>query len=339
MSKSKPKLADVAQLAGVSITTASQVMRGTGRISNKTVAKVKEAAERLHYVPNAMAASMRSGTSNEIGFVINQISNPFNAEVISGASDRLEDDNYLLSILDARDDAVRQEKHLRAFIKSRRAGLMWVPALDSDISIISLLKSHKVPTVTFLRSPSYSDFDHIGIANTEATFKATNHLINLGHRHIAYFGGTHMTAVRQDRINGYTHALALSNISKQVIWDCEDDRLSGSNAVLQLRHEHPEITALVCNGDIVALGAELGLQRDGLKAGIDISIVGFDDIAEAAVSTPSLSTMSVCPYQLGRKLANTLLDRLSYPNSPRYTTLIEAELIIRETTGTPPLSS
>jgi len=332
MRKSKPKLIDVAQLAGVSVTTASQVIRGTGRISEKTTDKVKRAAEELNYVPNAMAASMRSGSSNEIGFVINQISNPFNAEVISGVSDRLEIDGFLLSILDARDDPIRQEKHLKAFLKSQRAGLLWVPAMGTKKDIFDLLQFHKTPTVTFLRSTKFSDFDHVGIANADATYKATSHLIDLGHRHIAYLGGTLMTEVREQRINGYKRALEGIN-EPPTIWDCEDRKSAGLEAILKMRVDHPEISAVVCNGDMVALGAELGLQRIGQTAGVDLSIVGFDDIQDAAVSTPPLTTMSVCPYQLGKRLAAIILSRLNDPDSPVTSTEISAELIVRETTG------
>src|SRR6056300_219451 len=148
MKKSKAKLVDVANRAGVSVTTASQVMRGVGRISSSTKDKVLQAASDLSYIPNSNAVSMRSGGSKEIGLVIHQIANPFNAEVISGVSDKLESEGFLLSILDARDDVSRQQKHLTAFIRSGRAGLLWVPALGTDMKVSDLLRTHNTPTVT-----------------------------------------------------------------------------------------------------------------------------------------------------------------------------------------------
>ena len=128
----KPKLAHVAQEAGVSVATASQVLRGAGRISEATRKKVLAAAERLHYVRDGRAASMRSGENREIGFAIHQIANPFNAEVISGVSDLLESEGYLVSVLDSNDDTDRQRRNLEAFIRSSRGGLLWVPAQDTD---------------------------------------------------------------------------------------------------------------------------------------------------------------------------------------------------------------
>ena len=120
----KPTLGTVARESGVSIPTVSQVMRGTGRISEQTRNRVLHAAKKLHYIPNSRAAGMRSGENREIGFVINQLLNPFNAEVVSGVVDLLEAEGYMVSILDTRDDAVRQSRHLEAFIRHGRGGLL-----------------------------------------------------------------------------------------------------------------------------------------------------------------------------------------------------------------------
>ncbi|MDE3121142.1 MAG: substrate-binding domain-containing protein, partial [Paracoccaceae bacterium] len=97
--------------------------------------------------------------------------------------------------------------------------------------------------------------------------------------------------------------------------------------------QHPEITAILCNGDMVALGASLGLQRKGEVPGRDLSIIGFDDVEDASLATPPLTTISVRPYDLGRKLARTLLDRIRDPDLPRSNVLIAAHLIQRETTA------
>ncbi|MEM7670938.1 MAG: LacI family DNA-binding transcriptional regulator, partial [Pseudomonadota bacterium] len=309
----KATLATVAKEAGVSVPTVSQVMRGTGRISEKTRQEVLKAARKLNYVPDSRAASMRSGQSHEIGFVIHQIANPFNAEVISGVSDLLDSEGFLLSVLDARDDADRQSRHLDAFIRHARGGLLWVPAVETDAETIEMLRVHAIPTVTFLRRPPGSTFDHVGIRNTEATAAATAHLANLGHQRIAYLGGLAMTQVRKERIAGYEAVLRDRDLSAPVIWDSEDTKRAALESMTALHAAHPEVTAVVCNGDMVALGASLAIARMGLRPGDDFSIIGFDDIEDAAVATPPLTTMAVRPYQLGRRLARILLDRLGDP--------------------------
>ena len=331
----KPTLKSVAKEAGVSVPTVSQVMRGTGRISDQTREKVLEAARRLHYVPDNRAAAMRSGENREIGFVINQLANPFNAEVVSGVVDLLEAEDYLVSILDTRDDAARQGRQLEAFIRNGRGGLLWVPAVDTPQETYDLLRVQAIPTVTFLR-PAGDGYDHVGIRNAVATDAATHHLADLGHRHIAYLGGTEKTAVRQRRIVGYERTLAARNLGAPIVWPSADTKLAGMQALGALRRAHPEVTAVICNGDMVALGACLGLQKAGLVPGRDLSVIGFDDIADAALATPALTTMAVSPQKLGRKLAQVLLDRIREPDMPKTVSEISAELVVRGTTGPVP---
>ncbi len=332
----KPKLSTVAKEAGVSTATASQVMRGAGRISDATRKKVLDAAHKLHYVPDGRAASMRSGINREIGLVIHQIANPFNAEVISGVSVLLETEGFSVSVLHRRHDTERQRRNIQAFIRNARGGLLWVPADDTDDSTYDLLRTHGIPTVTFLRHLPSEPFDHVGIRDADATTTATTHLADLGHRHIAFLGGKSRSFVRTERIAGYTRVMQARGLGAPIIWDTEDDKLAGMEALVALRAQYPDVTALVCNGDMVAIGASLALQRLGLQPGKDMSIVGFDDVQDAAVATPPLSTMAVSPYHLGRKLAQVMLDRFQAPDTPPTVTQVAATLVKRETTGRPP---
>lgn len=329
----KPKLETVARRAGVSLSTASQALRGAGRISERTRERVLKAAGELHYVPDSRAADMRSGQNREIGFVINRISNPFNAEVISGVSDLLEAEGYLVSILDARDDPRRQQRHLESFIRNGRGGLLWVPADETPSELPSLLQAHGTPTVTFLRRSTAGAFDHVGIRNAEATQIATDHLAQLGHRHIAYLGGTGSNQVRRDRISGHAAALEGHGLGQPLVWPCEDGRMAGRDAMAQLLDARPETTAVMCNGDMVALGACLALAQAGLVPGRDVSVVGFDGIREAAMAAPALTTMEVSPYELGQGLARVLLERIRSPSRPTAVTEVSAKLVIRDSTG------
>lgn len=330
----KPTLKTVAQAAGVSIPTVSQVMRGTGRISEATRERVLQAAACMNYVPDSRAAAMRSGDNREIGFVINRLQNPFNAEVIGGVVDLLETEGYLVSVVDTRDDIARQTRLLEAFIRHGRGGLLWVPAFDTPDKTFDMLRRRGIPTVTFLRQ-ARPHLDHVGIRDADATATATAHLVDLGHRRIAYLGGTTMSAVRLNRIAGYERELSRHGLGPGLVWACEDSKLAGLQAVTALRAAHPEVTAIVCNGDMVALGACLGLVRMGLSPGREVSVIGFDDIQDAAVSTPALTTMAVHPHLLGRKLGKALLDRIRDPDHPAVTTEVSADLVVRETTGSP----
>jgi LacI family transcriptional regulator len=210
-----------------------------------------------------------------------------------------------------------------------------VPALNTPDETFDLLATHGIPTVTFLRHVR-RNLDHVGIRNSEATATATGYLADLGHRNIAYLGGTDMTIVRKERISGYEQTMSRLGLGPTVIWESEDNKLAGMEAMSGLLSAHPETTAVVCNGDMVALGACLSLARSGLTPSKDVSVIGFDDIQDAAVAAPPLTTMAVSPHKLGRRLARTLLERIHDPDMPATVSEISAELVVRETTGAPP---
>ncbi|NCX86630.1 MAG: LacI family transcriptional regulator, partial [Rhodobacteraceae bacterium] len=238
-------LKTLAKASGVSVATASQVIRGVGRISEHTRKRVLSTAEKMNYIPDGRAISMRSGERPEIGMIIQELANPFNAEVVSGVSDCLERHGYFVSVLDSRNDIERQKRNIKAFIRSARGGLIWVPAHNTPSKTIDLLRNHSIPTITFLRQIKGADFDHIGIKNTEGTEMATEYLIKLGHTKIAYFGGNLNSDVRKDRAEGYELSLKKHGLDWKVIWTSEDTKQSGVERLHDLISEHPDVTALV----------------------------------------------------------------------------------------------
>lgn len=330
----RPKLSTVAAAAGVSTATVSQVLRGTGRISTQTRDRVLAAARQVNYLPDGRAAALRSGENREIGLVLHHLANPFNAEVVSGVSDRLERAGHLVSVLDSRDDAEREGRNLRALIASMRGGLIWVPASGTDPATLDLLMAQRLPVVTFLHRVA-EGFDHVGLRNAAALGRAVDHLAELGHRRIAFLGGTTPRAPRAERIAGYAAALAAHGLGAPLVFPCEDSKPGGLSAMLTLRETHPEVTAVVCNGDMVALGACLGLGRRGETPGREVSVIGFDDVADAALATPALTTLSIAPYTLGQHLAERLLARLSDRAAAPVHQELDASLILRDTTAPP----
>ena len=153
------------------------------------------------------------------------------------------------------------------------------------------------------------------------------------HCHIAYFGGVDYAQVRAERIAGYQQALVDHGIGGRLIWDCADSKIAGLEAAERVFKQHPEITGLVCNGDMVALGACVAVKKMGMTPGEDKSIIGFDDISDAAIADPPLSTLGICPRVLGRTLAKVLVERIRHPDLPIANTLVVAELILRGSTG------
>lgn len=329
----KTNIQAVAKEAGVSVSTVSQVMRGVGRCGEETKNKVKLAAKKLNYHADQRASSLRTGKVNEIGLVLYQLSNPFNSEIISGVTDFLDDKDYLVSILDSKGSSERQQKNLQSFVRNRKAGIIWVPNDDTPQATYNFLLDSKTPVVTFLRSIDKAYFDHVRIDNYKATFEATKHLINLGHSKIAFLGGWDTSSVHISRMEGFKKALNDIGNTNPIVWNSGNSKKNGLQSALLLFSKFPNVTALVCNGDEVALGSIIALQTLNLEAGKDVSIIGFDGIEEAEISIPPLTTLSLEPYNLGKKIAEVLFNRIQNPDSPINIDTVEAKLKIRKTTS------
>ncbi len=333
--RTRPTIRTVASLAGVSISTVSQVIRGQGRISATTRRKVLRVAKDLGYVQDRRAAAMRSGVSREIGLLIHNIRNPFNAEVVVGANTLLEERGYLVFVLDALDDPVRQRRYLQTMMSSSPAGLLWVPATGTDQETVDWVSANYPTTISLLRPLPDHPFDHVGIDSTLGASLATRHLIELGHRRIAFLGGDHGSETIIQRVGGFTTAVIGAGATPDVIRPCAETKAAAMDETVRLLTEHPDVTGLVCNCDVVAFGATLGLVRLGLRVGQDVSVTGFDDIEDARLWSPPITTVAVDPIGIGRQLAASLLDRKTHNHSPLRTVHLPVRLKVRSSSGPP----
>jgi len=331
----KATIHTVAQEAGVSISTVSQVMRGQGRISEETRRKVLRAADKVSYVINRRAAAMRSGESRDIGLLIHNIANPFNAEVVVGANAYLEERGYLVYVLDALDDAARQKRYLQTMMGGSPGGLLWVPATGTDAETVDWVRRHSPTTVSLLRPLPDHPFDHVGIDSTLGASLATRHLLDHGHRYLAFLGGDHSSETIAQRIGGYVSAMIAAGAAPPVVRPCPETKTAAMQAVMDLLAEHPDLTGVVCNCDVVAAGATLGLVRLGLEAGRDVSVTGFDDIEDAALWSPPLTTVAVDPKGIGQQLAKSLLERKANRDAPVRTVNLPVRLTVRASSGPP----
>lgn len=331
----KPTIHTVAEAAGVSISTVSQVLRDRGRISETTRRKVLRAAESVNYVLDRRAAAMRSGESRDVGLLIHNISNPFNAEVVFGANDYLEERGYLVFVLDALDDPVRQKRYLQTMLGGRPGGLLWVPSVGTDQKTVNWVKTQCPTTVSLLRQLPGHPFDHVGLDSALGTALATNHLLDLGHERIAFIGNDFDTETQKQRIGGYVTAMIAGGKSEPTIRRCPETKATAMDTTLALLRDRPDVTGVVCGCDVIAAGATLALARLGLEPGHDVSVVGFDDIEDARLWSPPLSTISVDPKGIGRQLAETLLTRIGDRDAPTKTINLPVHLTVRSSSGPP----
>ncbi|KQY25738.1 LacI family DNA-binding transcriptional regulator [Rhizobium sp. Root483D2] len=326
---------DIAQAAGVSKATVSQVLRNAGRISPETREQVMKVAQSLGYVYNRAAANLRAGQSTTVGIGVSSLSNPFFAELVSGAAETLEDAGFFPMIVNVEDNLVRQQRFGTSLRENMCAGAVLCVAPDTTPKMLAEWKAAVSHCVMVLRPPKAALFDFVGVDNVEGSMAAAQHLIELGHRTIAYIGGTSTSTSREARINGWRQVLSEEGIEvgDDLIEPCGATIAEGSEAVRRVLKRRPDVTGIVCHQDIVAFGVTIGLRKLLLEPGREVSIVGFDDISMSAEWDPAMTTISVTPRALGNESARLLLRRINQPDASLQSIFIRPKLIIRASTA------
>ena len=322
---------DVARESGVSKSTVSLVLQGSPLIRDETAQRVREVAGRLGYVYNRRAAELRSQASNVVGVVINDLMNPFFAEVLVGVERRLEGAGYIVLMAHTHEDLERQRKVLASMREQNAAGLIICPAFNTPRTLPKEVQGWGIPMVVLVRSLGTGSYDYVGSDNEAGVLQAVRHLASRGHTRIGFLGG-HTGVVYDQRLKGYRKGLEESGVAcdPSLIVESDPSRQGGHAAMKQMLAMKPKVTAAVCYNDITAFGALAALGEHGLQAGKDFALVGFDNVLAAAHSNPPLTTVDVQPSQLGEQAAQTLLARLENPALKRQVYLTEPHLIQRQ---------
>ena len=323
---------DVAREAGVSKSTVSLVLQGSSLIREETAERVRQAASRLGYVYNRRAAELRGQSSKTIGVVINDLMNPFFAEVLVGIERKLVDAGYIVLMAHTHEDLQRQQQLLASMREHHAAGIMLCPALQTPRSLIKQVQGWGIPLVVLVRSLGPGTYDYAGSDNEAGIGLATAHLVSRGHRKVAFLGGR-SGPVYDQRLKGYTQALAAAGIrfDPKLVVPADPNRAGGREAMATLLRMKNRANAAVCYNDITAFGALSALGEQGLRAGRDFALVGFDNVLDAAHSNPPLTTVDVRPGELGEQAAAALLSRIENPVQKRQLYVAQPRLVVRET--------
>ncbi|HEV8694418.1 MAG TPA: LacI family DNA-binding transcriptional regulator [Lysobacter sp.] len=326
---------DIAHACGVSRATVSLVLRGSPLVHADTRAKVEAELKRQRYVYNRGAANLRRQTSSSVALVINDLSNPFFAEFAAGVDEALGCEGYVTLLGSTAESPERQQAVLASLLEHNPAGIILSPAEHSDGEQVRRLLGNAAVLV-FNRELPGGEWDFLALDNRRGARLATEHLLSLGHRRIAFFGGHADSSSCQQRRLGYAEALQAFGIKPDPRWmiECAPTRVEAARETPALFAIDPAPTAAVCYNDNVALGLKLGLIARGIRPGEDFAITGFDDIPEAALSTPPLTTLAAEPRARGRQAAELLLQRVRNPDAPARRVVAPAQLIVRGSTGT-----
>ncbi len=333
MSRQRATIIQVAARAQVSKSTASMALRGEP-VARETLARVRQAAAELGYVYDRAAAAMRGARSGAIGLVIVELANPYYAELAAGVSERFEQDGVLALLANTSEDIERQRRVLAHMREHRLDGLIFCPAIGSWGSEIATQIPFGLPVVA-LRKIDGLNADYSGAENEAGMYAASRHLLDLGHRHFAYAGDTDQTSIQRERFAGVLRAMVEAGLPPPITIPSPPSLAGGVEAVNFLAARDLRATALICFNDIIAIGACSALSQRGWTPGRELSITGFDDIAEAELRSPGLTTVAIQPRCIGRAAAELILDRKSEMTSSPRNLLQPARLVIRSTTGAP----
>ena len=334
-SKTQPHAAvtmrDIATRAGVSIGTVSHVINGKAPVRDLLRRRVLQAIEDLGYQPSQLARGLRRNQTNILGMIIPDVTNPFFPAVVRGAEDVAYQNSYQLVLCNTDNDSAKERAYLHALGSYRMAGLIVIPSVNSQIDPRKDLPRNS-PLVCLDRRPVGWEGDTVTVDNAAGAMAATNHLLEMGHRHIAAITGNLQLTNAKARVEGFRTALSRAHVDvdPEYIQEGRFDRLSGYEKTRTLLQLRPRPTALFASNDLIALGALSALREAGLRCPEDVSVVGFDDLEFSEFIHPALTTVAQPGYQMGAKGASMLLKRLQGASPPPQHLVLPTELKIRQ---------
>jgi len=323
-------MADVAREAGVSVMTVSRVMNNKDQVRPATCQRVLDVVERLGYRPSGIARGLATQRTGTLGLVVLDVANPFFADVARGAEERAYAEGYNVFLCNTDEDPQREMAVLGSLEEKRVDGLVLCSSRLGESELRAALVRY--PAVVLVNRRLGGDGAGAVLVDDEAGARmATRHLLQAGHRAVGFLAGPRTSYSGRERAKGYRTALSDAGLSFNPVWMCHCSPVveGGHEAARQLLIAHPELTALFCYNDLVAVGALQACAELGRRVPDDVAVVGFDDILLAALVTPPLTTCRVPRYELGAQAMQLLLDRIDGGLDKCEEVVLRPELIVR----------
>ncbi len=325
---------DVAEKAGVSTTTVSHVINKTRFVSENLVNRVDDAIRELNYQPSGLARSLRTKASGSLGVIIPDNTNPFFAEVVRGIEDYCFKQGYSVFLCNSDGDPDKEYNYIKLLREKSIDGMLLV-STGNDQESLDLLEQGKIPKVIIDREVESVNSDLVLVDNLSGGYKATKHLLDLGHTRIGCITGSSQVTPSGQRLEGYVKALGEKGISvdDSLIETGDFKSQSGGNCLLKLIQKPEPPTAVFACNDLMAIGALAAARQLNIDVPRDLSIVGYDDIAMASMITPGLTTIAQPKRELGETSANLLLERIIEKRTRQITIILDPLLISRESSA------
>jgi LacI family transcriptional regulator len=328
-----PTITTIAQRAGVSIASVSRVLNGLPTRQD-TVSKVMAAAEELGYVRNAVARSLKSSRTHQVAFAMADVGNPAYLAMLREIQPVLKAAGYRLVLHSTGADVADEIDVLHSLGERYVDGLIMVPLRVTEAHL-RMLAGARAPVVVIGSVPEGTPVDNVRADSRTGVRLALDHLHTLGRRRVGLVNGPPDTVPGAARGAGYREALEALGLpyDEELVEIGDFYRADGRRAVAALLDRRPDIDALMCANDLIALGALDVLRAAGRRVPQDVAVVGMDDTDLAAASWPSLTSVSLGSAERGRTAAELLLDRLQDGDvTPRLVT-VPPRLVVRASTA------
>jgi LacI family transcriptional regulator len=349
------RIKDVAEKAGVSTATVSHVINQTRFVSDETRQRVLEAIEALNYQPSAIARSLATNTTQTIGLVVSDITNPFFTAVARGVEDEINRNGYHTIFCNTDEDPAREDEYIRLLSARQIDGLIIAPTGVYSERLIRMAEA-ELPIVLLDRDASGFEAPLVGVDNEGGAYQATKYLIELGHRRIGVLMGLESISTQVKRVDGYKRALQEAGVAiDQTLIVCADPHFyanqasqislsvpapptfvtnlqmtpSAFYALQQLLDLPDRPSAIFVTNNQMTLGALHALKERKLRCPDDISLVSFDDHDWAPLFSPALTVVRQPTYELGQTAAKLLMQLINHQDIQTPSPL-PVELIVRE---------
>ena len=329
-------LKQVARAAGVSPATVSRVLNAAPNVSRETRLRVERAIEGLQYQPSRVARRLRTQDrpGQMIGLLVPDIQNPFYVEVVRGVEDRAYAHGCGVMMCNFAQTEEKEHFFLDILRHERVDGLILAPARPDDRKVMEVVRSG-IPVVCVDRGLKDADVDMVVVDNMEGARAAVEHLIGLGHRRIAHVAGLPQIPSTSERLDGYYAAFEAAGLTPDaaLVRHGNSKHESGRDLTAELLDLPEPPTALFTGNNLITLGALETIHRRGLRIPQDVALVGFDDMYWAISLNPPLTAVSQPGYEIGRRAADLLFQRVAEPDRPPAKVVLKTTLIVRQSCG------
>jgi DNA-binding LacI/PurR family transcriptional regulator len=332
---------DIARRTGVSHSTVSRALRGNPLISSETTERIRSAALQMGYQPSAAARSLKTNRTQVLGVILSNIADPFFSEVLFGIEECGQAAGYSLFIAASQHDLNRERKIVQAMMEQRIDGVIICSSSFSAEQGRQLL-SYGFPIVVVNHQAAENFHFSIYHDDVDGSQQLTRHLIQLGHKRIAYLGNSRSGRTTLDRLTGFRSEMDAAGllVPDEYIYNVAGGEPQlGQESLEYFTKLNNSPTAIVCFNDMLAIGVLKGCSQAGIRVPEQLSVTGFDNITYSAFTSPSLTTFDQPKRSIGREAAQLLLDLLKpeneEPSETQNVKVLKGELLVRASTASP----